>query len=251
MIPLHAVVLCAFLVFCRVGACMMLLPGFSGHRLPVRMRLFVAIAISLALLPILFPDVAAYVQKASQPQLLLAIPIELATGGIIGLLTRLFFLMLQTMLVALAQFIGMAMVIPSPGEDEQMPTVATMLALAAVTMVFITDLHYEMLRGIVGSYRQIPVGLGFGARGALSQVTDQLSAALMLALRLASPFLIYSLIINFAVGLINKMTPQIPVFFIATPFVMAGGLLLLYAMSDQLLLAFVNAFGVFLRLGSQ
>ncbi|GGF47950.1 flagellar biosynthesis protein FliR [Azorhizobium oxalatiphilum] len=250
MIPLHDAVLSAFLVFCRIGGCMMLMPGFAGHRMPVRIRLFLAVGISLAILPLLFADMAEFVQKSSRASLILAIATELATGGIIGFLARVFFLMLQTMLVAMAQFIGLSMVMGPADDDEQLPPIATLLALTATTMMFITDQHYELLRGIIASYRQIPIGVGFGGRGALMQVTDQMSAALMLGMRLASPFLVYSLIMNFAIGLINKMTPQIPVFFIATPFLMAGGMLLLYALSDQLLVAFVSAFGVFLRLGS-
>ncbi|WP_029005602.1 flagellar biosynthesis protein FliR [Azorhizobium doebereinerae] len=249
MIPLNVTVLSAFLVFCRIGGCVMLMPGLSGHRLPVRIRLFVAVGVSLAILPLLFADMADFIQSASGPQLLGAIPSEIATGAIIGLLARFFFLMLQTMLVASAQFIGLSSMMGLPEEDEALPPIATLLALTATTMMFISDQHYEMLRGLVASYRQIPIGVGFGGRGALMQAVDQLSAALMLSLRLASPFLVYSLIINFAIGLLNKLTPQIPVFFISAPFTLAGGLLLLYAMSDQLLVAFISAFGAFLKLG--
>ena len=39
--------------------------------------------------------------------------------------------------------------------------------------------------------------------------------------------IIYSIIVNFAIGVTNKLTPQIPVFFIATPFVLLGGFFLL------------------------
>ena len=31
-------VLHAFLIFCRIGACLMLMPGFSSPRVPVRFR---------------------------------------------------------------------------------------------------------------------------------------------------------------------------------------------------------------------
>ncbi len=249
MTALNVSVLSAFLVFCRIGGCVMLMPGISGHRLPVRVRLFVGVALSLALLPLLLADTTAFIEGASTATLALAIPSELITGGIIGLLARLFFLALQTMLVASAQFIGLASVLGPPEDDESLPPIATLLALTATTMMFISDQHYELLRGLIASYRQIPLGLGFGGRGALMQMADQMTAALMLSLRLCSPFLVYSLVINFAVGLINKLTPQIPVFFIATPFITAGGLLLLYSISDQFLTGFVLAFSTFLKSG--
>ena len=38
-----ATVLAAFLIFCRIGACLMLMPGFSSARVPLQVRLFVAV----------------------------------------------------------------------------------------------------------------------------------------------------------------------------------------------------------------
>lgn len=227
----------------------MMMPGLSGYRLPVRVRLLMAVAVSLALLPLLYDDMVAFIRAATGPQLLLAIVCEMATGGIIGMMARIFYLMLQMMLVAIAGFIGLSSAMGLPEDGEVLPSIATLMILAATTMMFITDQHYEMLRGLLASYKQIPIGIGFGGRGALIQAADQLSAALMLAMRLASPFLVYSLIINFAVGLINKLVPQIPVYFIATPFILLGGLILLYGLSDQLLTAFSAAFNLFLKLG--
>ena len=118
----------------------------------------------------------------------------------------------------------------------------------ATRLLPVSSLPRALLLGALWGW--LPCGLVYSTLlWAASQGNAGYSAALMLALRLASPFLVYSLIINFAIGLINKLTPQIPVFFIATPFITAGGMLLLYAISDQLLTAFVMAFGTFLKAG--
>ena len=43
------------------------------------------------------------------------------------------------------------------------------------------------------------------------------------------------MLVNFAIGVTSKLAPQIPVYFIATPFVMLGGLfLLLFSLHDIL-----------------
>ena len=47
-------VLALFAAFCRVGGCFMLLPGFSSARLSLQIRLFLAVAVSIAILPILW-----------------------------------------------------------------------------------------------------------------------------------------------------------------------------------------------------
>lgn len=44
-------VLIAFVLFCRIGGCLMLMPGFSSNRVPVNVRLFIAFSATLALTP--------------------------------------------------------------------------------------------------------------------------------------------------------------------------------------------------------
>ena len=47
----HESILIPLIVFCRVGACFMVLPGISSPRVPVQLRLFIAVAVALALTP--------------------------------------------------------------------------------------------------------------------------------------------------------------------------------------------------------
>ena len=47
---------------------------------------------------------------------------------------------------------------------------------------------------------------------------------------------------NLAVGLVNKLTPQIPVYFVSLPFLIAGGLWFAYLALPALLMRFAQAF---------
>ncbi len=78
----------------------------------------------------------------------------------------------------------------------------------------------------------------------LITLTDTLRASTSIMLRLASPFLIYGLLFNVAVGLVNKLAPQIPVFFISTPFLIAGGMFMLYLAIGALTRQFAEGFDV-------
>jgi flagellar biosynthetic protein FliR len=60
--------------------------------------------------------------------------------------------------------------------------------------------------------------------------------------RLASPFLAYGLIFNLAIGMVNKLAPQIPVYFISIPFILTGGLILLYFGSNTFFTLFIDGF---------
>ena len=106
--------------------------------------------------------------------------------------------------------------------DETMAPLATLISLAAIALLFAANLHWELLRGLVASYDVIPVGADFDARLALKQVADALGESFRLSLRIASPYVIYALIVNLALALVNRLTPQIQVFFVAMPFVVGG-----------------------------
>ncbi|TGU70958.1 flagellar biosynthetic protein FliR, partial [Mesorhizobium sp. M1C.F.Ca.ET.144.01.1.1] len=48
--------------------------------------------------------------------------------------------------------------------------------------------------------------------------------------------------VNLTIGFVNKLTPQIPVYFISLPFVIAGGMIIFYFAVGTLLSLFVDGF---------
>lgn len=243
-------VLAAFILFCRIGSCLMLMPGFSSPRVPTVVRLFLAVAITLAFVPLLGPDVEKLTDKASPLVLLRLIVSESLIGGMIGLMGRIFFAALETLGTAIAQEIGLSNALGAPiNESESIPTVASLLIFIATTLLFVTDLHWEVLRGLVASYRALPIAGGFSPQFGLVQIGDSLAKSFLLALRIASPFIVFSLIVNLGIGIAGKLTPQIQVYFIAGPFVVFAGLVLLYFTFRPILEMFMAGFSSWLTSG--
>lgn len=234
-----------FVLFCRVGAALMLMPGISSIRIPAQVRLFLAVGITLALTPMLLPAVRAATDAASAPvDLVRLISSELFIGILIGFLARLFFLMLQGLASVVSMAIGYGTMPGAPVEEvEAVPALTSLITLSATVLLFAMELHWEVLRGLAISYSVLPPEEGLGAQFGLIQVADRLSEALFLTLRISSPFIIYAVVVNLATGIANKLTPQIPVYFIALPFVMTGGLFLLYYSIHDFLRLFMAGFG--------
>lgn len=238
---LSHVTLGMFLLFCLIGACLMVMPGFSSPRLPVRARLFASLGVTLALAPALLDRTVALAMQASDVEIVLLILRESVVGGVIGLLGRALFAALETMCVAAAMATGFGNAFGARvDEGESMPELASLVMFAAVTLFFITDGHAEVVRALADSYAAIPPGEAWDARLGLARFTDALARAFPLALRITSPFLLYGIVVNFAFGLLNRLVPNIPVFFISTPFVIAGGLLVFYAIVGALLALFTD-----------
>jgi flagellar biosynthetic protein FliR len=251
MIPITSeTLIVVFLLFCRIGGCLMLMPGFSSTRIPMQVRLFVTVAITLALTPVLFPIVNTALPDPTPPIVLRMIFSEMFTGALIGLIGRLFFMALQFMATAAAQFAGFSPLPGSPVEDsEPLPALTTFFTLTATVLLFATEQHWEILRALIASYSVIPLTEPIATEQGLARLGDAFSMTFILALQISSPFIVYALIINLMVGIANKLVPQIPVYFISMPFVLAGALLLLYFTISEALSLFMAAFIAWLQTG--
>lgn len=239
-----------FLLFCRIGGCLMLMPGFSSPRIPMQARLFLAVSVTLALAPIALPALQTALPDLAPARVVELVLFETATGVLIGLMGRFFFLALEFMATSIANFIGYGNL---PGtaieEGEPLSTLATLIMLTAAVLLFLTDQHWEVFRGLLASYSALPVTEPLSFRFALTKLADTISNAFVLSLQIASPFVVYALLVNFMFGIANKLVPQVPVYFISLPFVIAGGLLLLYFTMGEFLRLFVNGFASWLLAG--
>jgi len=235
-------ILALFLAFCRIGGCIMVLPGFGSARISTNIRLILAVAVSMAILPVLW-DVIYPRASAPGPTYIGLIFSEMLIGVVYGLIARLYTLGMQYAGAVLTSSIGFS----APGgmdvlEDTSENQLTNLLTFSALLLLFMMDFHHVVFRALVDSYATTPLGDVVDPQRMLITLTDTLRASTDLMLRLASPFLIFALMFNVGIGLINKLAPQIPVFFISTPFLLAGGLFLLYLSIAALVRQFADGF---------
>lgn len=239
---LETFIIAAFLAFCRIGGCFMLMPGLSSVRVPMNVRLFVAVAVTFALLAHLWDQIAPFADR--RPGVLVPMIFsELVLGAVIGLMARFYVLALQFIGSAIAQLSGFG---GAPGiaideQDAQSP-VGAMISMTALLLLFIMDFHHQIVAALVNSYRVVPIDTLFDPRSALADLSDTISESFLVVLRLGSPFVAYAILVNLATGFVNKLSPQIPVYFISLPFVIFGGLVLMYLGFPTMLSLFAEGF---------
>lgn len=242
-LTLETLAFAGFLAFCRIGACFMLMPGFSSVRVPMNVRLFIAVAATWALLIVLWDDILPVAAAATPASSVLLIGSELMVGALIGLVARFYVLSLQFIGTAMAMMAGYGgMVAQSIEEPDPQPALGALISFSALLLLFVFEFHHEMIRALAASYQVAPIAAIFDARTALADLTDTLSESFYIMLRLGSPIIAYGIVVNLAAGLINKLAPQIPVYFISLPFVIAGGLILVYFGIQTFLSLFIDGF---------
>ncbi|MBU1211193.1 MAG: flagellar type III secretion system protein FliR [Alphaproteobacteria bacterium] len=236
-----------FLLFCRIGGCLLLVPGLASAQVPMQVRLFIALAVALTLAPLILDASERSLGEAAGGRLIQFIISETLIGVLLGLSVRVFLSALQFMTTAIGMYIGLGTLPGIPVDlDEPLASLSMFITSVATILFFLLDLHLEVVRGLVLSYEYLPFGVGIDAREALEKIASALSRSFLLVLQIGGPFLAYGLIVNLLFGLVNKMVPQIPAYFVSIPFLIAGGLFLLYFLLGEMMAVYFAAFRSFI-----
>ena len=239
-----------FIIFCRVGGCMMVAPGFSSERVPIQARLYLSVAISLIIAPMIMEPGIPRFTAGGGLQLLPLIAHELVIGFALGLLGRLFILALETLITTFCLTIGLGNIFNSGILDaEATPALSTLIVLAALQLIFVSDLHHEIIRGIDHSYQTAPIINDFKISGFLDEIINVLTQSHLLALRITSPFLIFALIVNLAFAFLARLSPQTPIFFISGPCVILLGLYAFDVISGDFMGSFIGSVAYWMSRG--
>ncbi|PHR60875.1 MAG: flagellar biosynthetic protein FliR [Robiginitomaculum sp.] len=229
----------AGLVFARIGSMLMLFPGIGESSVPIRMRLALALILSVMIASLLSDRLPPVPE---QPLALAGlIGGEVLVGLMFGAIAR---LMMSALAVA-GQMSGMQTGLAfaqtfDPSQGRQGAIFATFLNLTAVVLIFTTGLHHMFISGLVGSYELIPIGVIPSAGDPATLATDTVARSFRLGIQMAAPLIAFGLIFYLALGVLSRLMPQVQIFFVAMPGNVLVGLMI-FAMSFSAML------GVWLR----
>jgi flagellar biosynthetic protein FliR len=236
-----------FAAFCRIGGCIMVLPGFSTARIPTPIRLLLAVTVTMALLPVMWDQIYPKM-KGSTPDYLLLCTFETLIGVVLGMIARFYAQGLQFLGTVVTMMIGLN---TPPAADilEDTPEgqITNILTFGGLMVLFMLDFHHQIFLAVAETYRTMPPGTIFDPQTALVSLTDTLTATFYVMLRLASPFILFNVLFNMAIGFINKLAPIVPVYFISGPYMVMGGMILFYLAIASMLSLYGDAFGPIFR----
>ncbi|MGA3003415.1 MAG: flagellar biosynthetic protein FliR [Acetobacteraceae bacterium] len=219
-------VYCTLLVFSRISAAFLLLPGFGEVAVPARMRVLAGLAIAVAVagavpgLPVSVPDAWGT---------LFAVAGEAFSGALLGTLAR---TIVSGILIAgqvIGQNIGIGNVFAQGVAIDQAASLGAMLYAGMIAIMFASGGHHVILRALVESYSVLPPA-GFPNVAASTRAVVEAGLRCFRAgAQLAFPFLLLAFVFNVTLAVVNKALPAMPVFMIAAPALVVTGLYLLVA----------------------
>jgi flagellar biosynthetic protein FliR len=215
------------LIFARVGTMVMLMPALGETMVPARLRLGIALALTLMFFPLIS---GAYRVEMAIPALIRLLLGELAVGFVIGGVGRMLMGGLQTAGTVIANQLGLGFVTTvDPTMGQQGAIFSGFLALLAVTLIFAADLHHLVIAAMFDSYQLFAPGGLPQVGDAASLITKTIAGAFKIAIQVSAPFLIFGVIFNAGLAVLSRLMPQMQVFFIALPATIMLGLILFAA----------------------
>ena len=140
------------LVFARIGAMVMLLPGLGEANIPVRIKLAIALLLTLIILPLHRAAYHVDLQASMWPLLALMVH-EIIIGVVLGATARVTLSALQVAGSVIAQQMGLGFVTSvDPTQGQQGLLIGNFLTILGVTLLFATDSHHLVIAALNDSY---------------------------------------------------------------------------------------------------
>jgi len=201
-----------------------LVPPLGGARLPAAARL----AFGLLLAALAAPALAAGASGLEQggAWLLAVLARELVVGFGLGLVVSFAFRAAETAgrLVDVLRGASLAEVLVPTSEERASPLAALYGLLAALVFLELGGVP-RLLEALVVSYRAVPLAASLPPatlRAAASVVVVSSARLLEAAVALAAPVIVALWLTDLALGMVARVAPQVPVYFVGLP---AKGLL--------------------------
>lgn len=211
------------LIFCRFGSAMMLLPGVGQQTVPVRVRLMLAVAVTLAAAP----AVSQRLPPMPESALVFAGIVlgEVLIGSFIGALANVLASTLQIagMIIAFQSNLASATIF-NPMLAQESSAFGSFMSTMALVLVFSMNLDHQAFGALVDSYRLFVPGAVPDVQlmnGAMMRVVAN---SFNIAVQLSAPFLVLSFVFNVGLGLLARLVPQMQVFFVGIPLQILGAL---------------------------
>jgi len=216
-----------FWPFVRISSMMLAAPVFGARMMPVRIRIFMALTISVLTVPLL-PAVPAVdpISFSAMGIIFQQILIGIATGLIIQMVFQ--SLVIAGEAIANGMGLGFARMV-DPANGVQVPVISQFFVVLATLLFVILNGHLLLIQLIVRSFEILPIAETGLSLPAIKAVVSWASQMFVGGLMIALPAVTALLVVNIAMGVITRAAPQLNIFAVGFPLMILLGFIFLSA----------------------
>ncbi len=211
------------LVLVRVSGMVAFAPFFSSTALPMRVKVVFVGAVAFLLAPLV-----AALPHAQASLGFSAILGELSIGLVYGLSLAL----LSEMMLFAGQMVGLQFSfslvnLMDPASSIQTPLLGDLFQVMGTLVVITAGLDRILLASMVRSFHAVPLGTFALAPPTALAIVRAASGVFLAAVELAAPVLAATMLLEIAVALMGKLSPQLPVMMLTVPLKTLTGFVIL------------------------
>lgn len=202
------------LVSTRILAWAVVAPPIATGGVPRTIKVVLSVGLGLALVPLAR-------SQAPAPQLLPvagALLEQVVVGAGLGFLTRLVFAAVETAGGLLDLFGGFSLSAAyNPLTTTMTSVFGQLYTWLTTTLIFATDAHLLIFQGFLRSFASVPLDANLSLAALSDQLAPGVTAMFVSALQIAGPLLVVLFIADIALGLLNRIAPQLNAFSMSFP----------------------------------
>lgn len=199
------------LVFARMGGIFASAPFFSNKSVPNNIRAALMLAMSFLFYITLQPKVAV---PSNTLLLWMMFAFEVMTGLLIGFAASIIVNAIQAAGEIIDVQMGLSMVqLLNPATKTQSSAIGRIFFQLAMIVLLTVDGHLQILGVVFNTFTEIPLGkFNFGTGPAWTQFINATGAIFSTAVQLALPLIVVLFLIDFSLGIVNRVAQQIDIF---------------------------------------
>jgi flagellar biosynthesis protein FliR len=209
-----ATLITLLLVSARICAWLMIAPPIATAGVPKTVRVALSVALALTLVKSQTPHapVAEFAPVAS------TLVVQIVIGAGLGFLTRMLFAAIETAGGLLDLFGGFSL----SSAYEPLTTTTTSIfgrfyGLLTTTLIFATNAHLLIFQGLMRTFRALPLDGNLDLARLDQQVVHAATDLFVAALQIAGPVLVVLFVADIALGVLNRIAPQLNAFSMSFP----------------------------------
>ncbi len=218
------------LIFLRITSAFFSAPIYSHNSIPIMGKIFLALIISYIIF--LTMDKSKVVIETSLGWLFTTSLVEIVTGLIIGFTINFIFhaISYAGSLIGFDMGLSISQSL-NPIDGFASNVIGDILSVSAMLLFILINGHHYVISGLAYSFKIVPLGKPAITVTVYHLLVDYSAGVFLIAVKIASPFIVSYFLIYIAEGIMARIIPQMQIFFVSQPLILGIGFLLLVSLA--------------------
>jgi flagellar biosynthetic protein FliR len=198
----------------RCLAWMSIAPPIATSGIPKTIKVAFGVALGLATVP----SAQGHVPQPEFLPVVSALLVQIFVGVAVGFITRLLFAAIEGAGSLIDLFGGFSAVqLYDPFSKAATSIFGTFYAMLCSTLIFATDTHLVIFGGFLRTFSAVPLDAGLSLSNLDHGLVQAVTQLFIAALQIAGPLIIVIFIADVALGVLNRISPQLNAFQLSFP----------------------------------